>query len=276
MENHTLQTQAETIDANLLDAINQIHNTQSNSSITVSKYFRQNTITILLKLGTFNFYSFLEKCHQVHQISELGLAEDEWILNSSPKFYNCIFLKHKIERVSIKIFRNGNLHLTGVQCVTKALDYGEQMCSVIQAFASEQLAIQGFDIQLINGAFKFALPDNRAFCMENMYCLLKQKLTEPTYNASGYHIVVDCLFNSDYHSALKIKFFFKNSNNSSTTTVSIFTTGSILIQSFRNGHQLLFVYDFVHKFVSENFDGITKLDTKGLKRKRDFDYSSYI
>jgi hypothetical protein len=243
----------------------------------VSKYFRQNTITILLKFGI-NFSKFLEQCSQISQVTELGLEDDKWIINSSPKFYNCIFLKHKIERVSIKIFRNGNLHLTGVQCVTKALDYGEQLCSVIQAFTPEQLSIKGFDIQLINGAFKFALPDNYAFSMESMYCLLKIKLKEPTYHTSTYNIVVDCLFNSDYHSALKIKFFFNNLNNftASTTTVSIFKSGSVLLQSFRNDQQLLFVYDFVNQFISENYDSITLLDMKGVKRKRNFDYTSYL
>jgi TATA-box binding protein (TBP) (component of TFIID and TFIIIB) len=259
------------VDQDISNAVTNIQIIETTHN-NVTKPFRINTMTILLQLGPFNFRQFLEKCMQENSLAELGLQDSEWALNCSPKFYNCIFLKNKIEGVSIKIFRNGNLHLTGIKSVTRALHHGTQICSVLQNFSSNHLQVERFNIQLINGAFKFNLGDNRAFCLNKMFSELKRKLAESPVDKD---MTIDCLFNTDYHSALKIKFTSTDSNNK--TTVSIFKSGSVLIQSFINGQQLLLIYKFVSSFVQNHFDAITTFEyEKKGKRKRNFDYSAYL
>jgi TATA-box binding protein (TBP) (component of TFIID and TFIIIB) len=251
--------------AKAVSEIQMIETTHNN----VTKPFRINTITILLQLGSINFRQFLEVCMQDDPLPKLGLQESEWSLNCSPIVF---FLKNKLEGVSIKIFRNGNLHLTGIKSVTRAVHHGTQLCNVLQQFSTENLQVKKFNIQLINGAFKFNLEDNTAFCLTKIFSEVKNKISQSPIDKD---VTIDCLFNTDYHSALKIKFNFTQTNNK--TTVSIFKSGSVLIQSFRNGQQLLVVYKFITNFVCEHFDTITTFEFEQKnKRKRNFDYSSYL
>lgn len=263
---------AQAMDNCLVHSVKTLHTMEING--TIAKSFRINTITILLRIGQFNFKQFLDICTQDNPFQQLGLVEGEWSINHTPKFYNCIFLKNKLDRASIKIFRNGNLHLTGIKSVGKALEYGRQLRNIIQPFSSENLEVQEFDIQLINGAFKFALPDDTAFYLTTMFSILKSKLDN---RSNDQDVQIDCLFNNDYHSALKIKFIFTQDPRDSTTTVSIFKSGSVLIQSFRNGDQLIFVYKYVVNLICDNFDEVIAPDPKvKTKTKRNFDYASYL
>lgn len=266
MTSHTTHY-ARMMDDNIASAVSQIKAMEITNK-NVSKSFRINTMTISIKLGQLHFGQFLDVCMLDNNLSELGLLESEWSLNCSPKFYNCVFLK-KSEGVSVKIFRNGNLHLTGEQSVGKAVQHGTELCTVLQPFAKENLEVKEFNIQLINGAFKFAIPQDTVFDLTRMYSLVQESIVKMTPS----DLKIDCMFNSDYHSALKIKF----TQSNKTTTVSIFKSGSVLIQAFRDGDQLIFIYKYVFSLISNNFDSVTALDPGSQKkRKRNFDYTSYL
>lgn len=260
--NTTAET-ALTIDNEINIALEQIQDREQELCLEFVKPFRLNTMTVSLQMECFHFQNF-ENYHT-------NYTDSIWDTNCSPKFYNCIFLKKRGEKVSVKVFRNGTIHLTGIQRLVNAIDYGNQLGQLLQPFSSSQQRVKSLDVQLMNGAFKLSLPDNKSICLQTAYAILSSSTS--TIKHHNEDIKFDCSFNNDHHSALKLKFKMIEVK----VTASLFGSGSVLIQSFRAPVQLLLVHSFLMSFFQTNLSSILRPDVKcSRKRARHFDYAAYM
>jgi TATA-box binding protein (TBP) (component of TFIID and TFIIIB) len=254
------------IDDDISNAITNIRKTEL--LYKFDKPFKLTTCTILIDLGSpFDFQHFLELYQNTY--NNHPLLNKDWSFNCSPRFYNCIFFKHHTieHNISIKLFRNGKLHLTGLKSVQQATVYADLFCKLISPFTSDPTILPiplHINIQLINATFKIQLPQDTCFCLKTLYSHLQQSIT--TLNN------INCSFNNDYHSAVKLTI-----NDNNKVTVLIFESGSILLLSCINGHQLEYAHNIIIDFIMKFLHQIIKPTIKSnKKRKKNFDYSAYI
>lgn len=213
---------------------------------------------------------------------------------SSIKFLNQVTVFVRVSQkpadrpVSVKIFGNGTLHYTGVINIASLIEATQKICeeckrkraifvekkdskgNIIRkvktiTFADDpsKLTVSGlhdFAVTMIN--CNFGVP----FRVDRPKLLVS--LTSDAYNAS---------FDSNGHSAVKVKYAIKNpesfskgirireeddlGKNEKRVTIFVFESGKIIIilgnQGFRPINE---VYTFIYKYLLENYDIIVKDD----------------
>lgn len=246
------------IDASVQDSILRIKQLEKSNMIP----FKLTTMTVLVVLNcTFSFEKFKEYLQTQAQEEELLSG---WTVNCSPGFYNCIMFsyKGKSNKIGVKLFRNGKLHLTGLKSTVDAVEYSKTICKVLAKYTQLEVLIQDIDIHLINGSTKIVFEKNNCLCLQKLYYYM---LSEEKTELQEY----TCVFNNDDHPGLRLK--------NKPMTVMVFEGGSLLFQSFRSGEQLYRCYTEVLKFLMGYMEKLVKQKVfNPRKRKKQFDYKSYL
>lgn len=259
-----------TIDKDLTRALNDCNSTSVRNAQNALRITTM-TILVILEDVTFDLTKFGKWAFDNDITPFLqDLNVGHWGINCSPRFSNCVFFTHYLQhkKISIKLFRNGKLHITGLQSTQQALVYADLFCRLLQPHSTTTITTTDIDIQLINASFKFSLPKDKSFHLQNI-----KYVFESNGNTS---VPLTFIFNNDQHSGLRIKFDLENTK----ITLMMFEKGSTLIQSFRNASQLKTSFYLISDLISNsNFDIILrdKFDIKrGIKRKKDFDYNAFL
>lgn len=319
---------ASNVDHDLSSAINLINSNSSSKcnceeldyNYNYATTFKITTMTILLSFDL-NFKldlpAFVEWCINDNKIDKLKVQGNDgvWSLETKPGFFNCVvlrlrFLKEtdkntatlgqraivpKTKCIAIKIFSNGNLHITGVQSVVTAILYGQVVQNLFHDFylGKSLINISYFNIQLINGCFKIHIPCEKVLCLKTLY----SKFDEYLGRSSSQ--IQSCIFNIDHHPGVRVKFnpiteqslsnpsplpIAQKNKKTHLCSIIVFESGSVLINAFLSGHELSCAHSFITKFICEQGDSIFKHQVekpKNLNRKRKrnstpFDYSKYI
>lgn len=229
---------------------------------------RITTMTISITLQTLHPFC-LSQLHKsmtdTNFCTTLGVRHGgTWSLKETSGFYNCLIInriteEHKPKKLAIKIFRNGKLHMTGIQTCTGAIECANMLIPLLQQFDQRNtLNHQGFAIQLINGCCKIPLPSGYVLSLPIILQHLQHDYT--------------CYFNSDHHPGIRVKLQTEQSN---TITIIIFESGSILLTAFLSGSQLLLAYKFIVQIQTHLHKYLTP-DIKRKILKRKFDYSSIV
>lgn len=236
-------------------------NTQMEDDCLVTLKITTMTLLIRSLIGTINLCKFIEWCD-----------ENESYLNKLVKkrtagFYNCVIFKNN--NVSIKLFQNGNIHITGVKSISEGYKNSQVLIDIIKAYRNHVVSKVEMnmdvpfkiDVQLINGCLKLCIEDGEVLCLRSMYELLYKQYPE---------LIV--IFDNEHHPGLRVKFPYKEK----MPTLIIFKSGSILVNAFRKGDDLLKVYSVLLIWIQNNYKKCMKqvsVEMKKKKRKLDFDYS---
>lgn len=186
---------------------------------------------------TSNFEHFKEycelnpMCENIH-LSKKSLGKSCVIFKWNQTYENN---KLKNKNISVKIFKNGSLHITGITVPDEAVIITECFGNYIQKYKNtsddeDDLSILSYNLIMIQSTFDIGVTIDLP------------KLHEIWNVDESYTI------NNDKHSAIQIK------NKKDKTSIFIFSTGKILITGCKNSEQLQTAYTSVCCFFEKNIN----------------------
>ena len=245
------------------------------------------TITVLVKLSLEQDFKWdLRRIlSEFHNDEIQGFVEDvtgckDTIVTSAKKpFQNSIVFKTKgvpvddgyvLDKQSVKIFCNGNMHITGVKDVRDALYLADVFATMIEIIygyngISGIFAIRSYDVQLMN--FYLMIPSN------NGSFLNLRRIKDVLQASTPYYVS----YNTERHAAVIVK--------AVEFTLLIFDSCNLLISSIKTVEQLENARSFIqqHVFTLVDIEGCCIATSNNFsisrkKRKADekFDYSKYV
>jgi TATA-box binding protein (TBP) (component of TFIID and TFIIIB) len=226
------------------------------------------TMTILLQL---NEKIALKNITESNLIEILENNSDlKCVMSTTKKFNNCIIVKCIGDRnITVKIFSNGNLHMTGAKSAEMAMFYGHLFCNSLSQLFSQSFCITLLTIQLINACCRFNLDSDVVLSLNAFKKYVSESRDLPN---------VVCFYNNDQHAGLRIKIPYQRPNGTThTSTCIVFSSGSVLFNAFLSGNELEHAYSFVRRVYLQNYAElvVTKLN-KSQPYIQDFDYNHYL
>lgn len=248
-------------DKELFEGINYV-----NEYKLVTTSCRITTMTISLSLGVRINLNKITDTNLTEIISKSSNLNCN--LELSKKFNNCTIVKCKrseSENVTIKIFSNGNLHMTGAKSVFMAVEYGNLLCRCFEQLFYESFVIQTFSIQLVNATCKFDIGNDSVISLSTFKDIVHER-------------DLQCFYNNDVHAGLRIKLPYTENLAPHQSTVILFATGSLLFNAFLCGKEFLNAYNIITNLFSQHKSDIIKpkLVKEHTKYIEDFDYNKYI
>jgi TATA-box binding protein (TBP) (component of TFIID and TFIIIB) len=169
-------------------------------------------------------------------------------------FYNSVTFN--INNLAIKIFSNGNIHITGYSDIDNSINLVETLLKELNIEAS----IADFDIQLINTNFKVNYNINLNILKEEINKIAVQNNVFASYDL-------------ERHMSVKIKLKIGERK----TSIMVFYTGSILISGIKQPAELLKSFNFIHDFLNKHRDKLYyKKEIIHIKKKMKFDYKDFL
>ena len=141
-------------------------------------------------------------------------------------FHNSLIFK--CNKLGIKIFCNGNLHITGVKTIHEALEISEVFCVLMELVdggtgLDSTYAITDFTVQMVNFYFKVSVP--HPINLEGLKEYLKAN--------TSYYVT----YNNERHAGVIIKII--------PMTIIVFYNGNVLLSSITTGEHLTISYTFI-------------------------------
>ena len=213
-----------------------------NDVLNTIKIISISTMTILLKLNN-------KKINI--DILDIGIDSD-FKKSQNKSFYNSVTFN--INNLSIKIFSNGNIHITGYSDIDNSINLVEKLLKELDIEAS----VIDFDIQLINTNYKVKHNIKLNILNEEI-----NKLQDNVFSS----------YDLERHMSVKIKFKIEDRNIS----IMVFYTGSILITGIKTPNELLKSFNFINYFLNKNYDKLYyKNETIHINKKKKFDYNEFL
>jgi TATA-box binding protein (TBP) (component of TFIID and TFIIIB) len=213
-----------------------------NNVLNTIKIISISTMTILLKLNI--------KKINIDVLNISPLSNFKKSLKKS--FYNSVTFN--INNLAIKIFSNGNIHITGYSDIDNSINLVQELLKELEIEAS----IVDFDIQLINTHYKVNYNINLN--------ILKEEINKIQNN-------VFASYDLERHMSVKIKLKIGNRN----TSIMVFYTGSILISGIKDPIELLTSFNFINDFLNKHRDKLYyKKEIIHIKKKMKFDYKEFL
>lgn len=178
-----------------------------------------------------------------------------------------------LDKQAVKVFCNGNVHITGVKRIQDALYLGDVFVTMIELIyggdgLSKMFSFKGFDVQLINLYFQVPLSSSNSDC-EKAQVLDLVKVKEYLQRETPYYVC----YNTERHAGVIVK--------AVEFTLLVFDTGNVIISSIKQPSQLAVVRDFIKEHII-GLPNCGALIEKSVvkyackKPKRDFDYGQYL
>lgn len=175
-------------------------------------------------------------------------------LKKNSKFYNQvpinITINDKKKPISIKLFTNGSIHMTGCKNIDNAIsalkilfDELNYLNTLNKCYLDlEQLNVDNINeikIAMINSNFYIGFEIDR----EKLYQILKNDKINCNYDPLIYAGVI---IRHEYLDKL--------------TTIPVFEKGSIIITGAKEYNQIINAYNFINKYLLSNYDNIKKFN----------------
>jgi len=161
----------------------------------------------------------------------------EWCLKDTT-FYNQITLSYRDEysTKSIKLFPNGSIQVAGCSDLFDCNRVIKQLSFILKMTlgVTEDIPIDSFRIVMINSNFSLNYH-------VNLIEISNHFGKEPVFNVS---------FDPDRYSAVKIKF--KPASDMKQVTVSIFSTGKIIVTGAETLKEIVFAYNIINETILSN------------------------
>ena len=200
---------------------------------------------------------------------------------TTKSFLNCVFLSYDTQqkhKATIKLFRNGSIHITGCKRCAEANDIALLICN--RLLTSDAYIVK-WTIQLINVIVRLVSPLD----IRKSFQLLQNKIKDRTD--------IHCVYDKDHHPGLNFKIdrpiLLPNKKSSKTITAMVFKSGTVIMSGIKKVDELEHASKIIFDLIEEELDSI-KSDTptaplepvtpkkRGRKRKIDTDmfYQSMI
>jgi TATA-box binding protein (TBP) (component of TFIID and TFIIIB) len=255
---------------------NALHATAENIAGTIS------TMTISIKLkGTDLDLQRVQDSFQTSSeiqdfLREISGYNQPVVMTSKAKFFNSLMFKcvnlttddtnKMLQSQSVKLFCNGNLHITGVKNITEALYIGEVFGIILDLVYSDNVFnVEGYSVQLVNVCIKLPIPDNNIINLQNTVTTLKTK--------TSYFVC----YNTERYPGIIVK--------APNFSLLIFDSGNLIITATKTVEQIREAHDYITTYLIPALpdlltqscsDRSSKTGVKTGSRKRVFDYGQYV
>lgn len=182
-----------------------------------------------------------------------GLLNDTVIINSNKSFYNSVTIRYKENSKgrAIKVFRNGNLHITGFNKLEDAESIGDKILDMFDGTAR----MEEVKIQMMNSCFRM----DTEFNLLELYEEFKQTP----------HLVK---YDRERHAGLQVKILYNNR----WITVIVFRTGNILITGVKSMQELEYGYQEIVRLLQPRLEDEGEPVSKRQKIDKAFDYGMFL
>ena len=176
-------------------------------------------------------------------------------------FHNSLIFKCRAKE-AVKLFTNGNMHVTGVQDLTDAVALADvlsnltnQICDTQPYGSSPEFT---YEVQMINLCYQ--IPSLQTPQKLDLSKLLTLLTSNTPYSA---------FYNTERHAGIILR--------APTFTLLIFQSGKIILSSIQNSTQLEDAKIFIQNSVNELAEQCVVTEAQPLwSKKRKFDYSQYL
>lgn len=243
------------------------------------KQFVLNTMTLLIatNLPPFDLSTLIalsnDDCFKLYT-RLLNVNTQVKATKKKNNFPNCIIYQH--ENVAVKVFTNGNIHMTGTKNLLDAqqiaLAHLKLIKHVLDFPMTYQPKVRHIEIQMINSSFKLG----KHVLMD----ALAQVMAKPNAYSS---IIYSATYEKTDHPALNIKLH--NVTTCKKSTFLLFRTGSVILTGIASIEDLKFVFEksleLMHYFSRYLIEpppkpvGPIEKKKRGRKRKDDF-YKNFV
>lgn len=175
----------------------------------------------------------------------------------------------KKRQQSVKVFCNGNLHITGYKTLHKALEMADVFATMFELVlggngVEEWFRVHEYDVQLINFYYKLGIMDAHILDLKRMHAILTK------------HFDFYCSYNNDHYSGVIVK--------APSFSVLIFESGNIIFTSIRCAQELMEAFREVHVFLDAHASDVSvpssSCESRERKKKNKemsgFDYGKYL
>lgn len=190
-----------------------------------------------------------------------------------------LYKKKKEKPINIKIFKNGNLHLTGCRhiedfkfAITKLLPVlakgqdekiGNKNEHIDFVADSKDISLSNFMVRMINSNYKldFEIDRNR------LTDIIKKQYS--TSNFIQNFGKIKCMSEATgRHTCVDISYFFDSDETSykNKSSIYIFRTGSVVITGSKSYEQILTCHSFVEKLISTYYNEIKKIKIEDIEK----------
>lgn len=184
-----------------------------------------------------------------------GILNDSVIINKNKSFYNSVTIRYKDTETrkgrAIKVFRNGNLHVTGYTRVEDAEATGGQILGMFEGYER----MEEVKIQMMNTCFRI----DTEFNMMELFEEFRQ----------SQHIIK---YDTERHAGLQIKMVCGDRK----ITVIVFRTGSVLITGVRSMEELEYGHREIMRMLSPKIEPVMEPVSKRQKIDKTFDYGMFL
>jgi TATA-box binding protein (TBP) (component of TFIID and TFIIIB) len=244
--------------------------------IKVNKAVSLDKLPIAFKSKNLKLMSFIEEV--------TGSSSNIYISEKGKTFFNSIVFKCKnihtdhgttLKSLAVKVFCNGNMHITGAKSTEDAVYLGDVFVSMLDVIdggtgVDDKFMMTGFDVQMINYVFNhFSLKDSKDDKQKIMISL--PELYKKLHESSDYFMQ----FNPERHSGIIIK--------APSYSVLIFDSGNVII-SLQRPSDIVKAYTHINELLLSHvpqciFTRKTIVEKK-IKRQRKnnmtYDYGKFI
>ena len=241
------------------------------------------TISIKLKGADLDLQRVQESFQTSSEIQdflrEISGYNQPVVMTSKAKFFNSLMFKcvnlttddtnKMLQSQSVKLFCNGNLHITGVKNITEALYIGEVFGIILDLVHGGNIGVFSVEgqpsVQLVNVCIKLPIPDNNIINLQNTVTTLKTKTT--------YFVC----YNTERYPGIIVK--------APNFSLLIFDSGNLIITATKTVEQIREAHDYITaNLIPALPDLLTqscsdRSSNEGVKtrsRKRVFDYGQYV
>lgn len=226
----------------------------------------RNLDKLKISISTMTIYCKLNIIFDVYNIVHYSKLK-KYITNTTKTniFFNQVSVKlpvnNKHKPISVKIFTNGSIHMTGCKTIQNAIDVLDKIFKLNMMRAIVQ-----------NGHIvdkSFMLTKDNSIIDDNFNVVIKKiKIAMINCNFSIpfnidrlclYEILkknkIDCSFDTIIHAGVIIRY--KYPNKDKIVTILVFEKGKIIITGANSEKQIISAYNFIYKYLLNNFQQIT-------------------
>lgn len=164
-------------------------------------------------------------------------------------------------RNNVKLFKNGSVQITGCNGLDNFIKISEILCEELVKYQ----IVYDRATRKITKKYFFDKPDN--ITLSKIFDV-KIRMINSNFNCDFlinrsklYNLLttfkISCSFEPCIHACVNIKFACKNKD---IVSIFVFESGSIIITGARNKYHIIEAYQFITKFLYDNYDVIVKND----------------
>lgn len=157
-------------------------------------------------------------------------------------FYNQISVWYADEnsKKNIKVFRNGNLHITGEKNPGVNIAIAKDVCRVLEQCFGKAREVYDFDVQMVNTNFRVSI----GLVLARMRDAISKNpdIVKASYDPETYP-GLNCKFRTD---------------TGRDASVLVFNSGHVIITGIKKFTELLQAYAFVTKFIDDHSEAVRR------------------